>query len=112
MKDVKKPLYIEYLEKSWTKKRLINSRYSLRAYARFLRIDASALSRVLSRKQELSLSASLKVVKKLELTMEEKVMFLASVLEDKKKRSAQLLANALGNPDFAHALEIGKFSQK
>lgn len=73
-----------------------NARYSLRAFANQLDMHPSALSRILAGKQELSLRASLRVIKKLPLTDEEKRRFIASVAEEKYSRALSMLSRAIG----------------
>jgi PAS domain-containing protein len=104
MKKVLRPHHIEYLASDLKRRKEINSRYSLRAYARYLGLDPSALSRVLAGKQELSLPVSLRVVKKLKLSLEEKQTFLTSVSEVKRRRAAMFLARGLGDSDLGEVL--------
>jgi PAS domain S-box-containing protein len=112
MEESSKPYHIEYLAADLKRRKAVNPRYSLRAYARFLGLDPSALSRMLSNKQEISPSFSLKVLQRLQLTREEKIQFLTSVSESKRKRTAMYLATAIGDPALEISLDhSGKHSE-
>jgi transcriptional regulator with XRE-family HTH domain len=97
-----KPYHIELLIQEIARRKLQNSRYSLRAFARHLGIAPSTLSRVLSNTQELSVSGSRKILRKLKFTEEQKLIFISSVAEEKKRRALQLLARGLGKLDADH----------
>jgi GAF domain-containing protein len=97
------PYHLEFLATDLAKRKQVNSRYSLRAYARYLGFDPSALSRILAGKQELSLPFSLKVIRKLRLSLHEKRKFLASVSETRSRQAALFLVKNLGDSD----LDIG-----
>lgn len=61
-----------------------NSRYSLRAFAKLLKVHPSALSRILSEKQPLSLKTAVGVAKQLRLDQNQKLSFLLSVIDEKR----------------------------
>lgn len=103
-----KPSYhVQVLLREIEKRKGKNSRYSLRAFAMFLGLAPSTLSRILTNGQELSVSATKKIMKKLQLTEEEQVLFVASVAEEKKVRTLQSLARITGDAqkDFRFTLE-------
>lgn len=104
---MKKPYHISVLLREIEKRKQKNSRYSLRGFANFLEMAPSTLSRILTNGQELSVSATKKIMKKLELSEDEKVLFIASVAEEKKIRTLLTLAKLSGNyqKDFKFTLE-------
>lgn len=97
-----KPYHIELLIQEIAKRKLTNSRYSLRAFARFLGIAPSTLSRILSNHQELSISGSRKIMRKLQFTEEQKITFIASVAEEKKRRAIKNLAKGIESIKASH----------
>ncbi|RYZ77649.1 MAG: hypothetical protein EOP05_01010 [Proteobacteria bacterium] len=84
------PLHIRVLQAELEKRRSRNSRYSMRAFAKYLEMDASALSRVLAGKLDLSLQACSVILKKLEMSTSEIRLFIAAVSEDKRNRAAAI----------------------
>lgn len=74
-----------------------NPRYSLRAYAGFLGVHPSALSRIFAGKQDLSLSGSIHTARKLGLSDEERRLFLQSVSQCRTQRERDRLSRALGH---------------
>jgi uncharacterized protein (TIGR02147 family) len=94
------PYYIEVLRNDLDRRKRKNPRYSLRAYARFLGLDPSALSRLLSGKQEISVSVCRQLVRKLDLPVEEKRYFLLSAAQKRKESMCQLLATELHREDL------------
>ena len=92
------PFYTEYLSNELNRRKQNNSRYSLRAFARQLGLDASALSRILAGKQNLSVQGCLKIVEKLEISDQELNLFLNSVADEKKRRVGIALERGLQGP--------------
>lgn len=76
-----------------------NHRYSHRAYALFLGLHPSALSRVLTKKMALSNKSSLVIVRKLELNTEERRLFLQSVVDAAYRLNCSRLGSAIGASD-------------
>ncbi|RYZ77288.1 MAG: hypothetical protein EOP05_02285 [Proteobacteria bacterium] len=74
-----KKLLLDHL----SRKRALRQSYSLRAYARDLKIHPSALSRILGNKQELSLGSCADVIAALKLTGQRKIDFVESVLAER-----------------------------
>jgi uncharacterized protein (TIGR02147 family) len=66
-----------------------NSRYSLRAFAKFLDIDASVLSRLLTGQKRLTPMLSHKILAKLDLSPKEAKNFLSSVVEAYEEEGVQ-----------------------
>lgn len=103
-----KPSYhVQVLLREIEKRKEKNSRYSLRGFAGFLGVAPSTLSRILTNGQELSVSGTKKIMKKLQLTDEERLLFVASVAEEKKLRTLQTLTRLTGDPqkEFRFTLE-------
>ncbi|MDH4466617.1 MAG: DUF4423 domain-containing protein [Bacteriovoracaceae bacterium] len=73
------PYYATKLLEHFELKRRINSRYSLRAYARFLGVHASSLSHILSAKRKPTLTQTNRIVRKLELQNKEQFLFYGSL---------------------------------
>lgn len=67
--------YRSYLKDEFTKRGLINSQYSMRAFARDIDVPVSTLSEVFSGKKGFSERRALEVVQKLDLTIYEKDHF-------------------------------------
>ncbi len=95
MNDSNTPYHIRLLATELKTRQARNPRYSLRAFSKYLNLDPSSLSRLLSNKQELSLAAYATILQKLELSEEESGRFITSVAEDKMHKAAQMLANLL-----------------
>lgn len=83
---------IDVLNGDLRKRKLKNPRYSLRAYARFLGLDPSTLSRILSGKQTPSIEVARKLLRKLCLSPQENRKIVASLAEDAKARIESLLS--------------------
>ena len=104
---MKKPYHVKVLLQEIEKRKDKNSRYSLRGFAKFLGIAPSTLSRVLTNGQELSVGATRKIIKKLQLSDQERLLFIASVAEEKKSRTLLTLSKLQGDTskDFKFTLE-------
>lgn len=79
------PFYEQVLRDELARRSARNPRYSLRSFARSLRLDAGALSRILNGKQPLSVKAAHAVLPHLELEPAERRRFLLSAAEKKGK---------------------------
>lgn len=90
-----KPFHIKLLEAELSRRKRENPQFSLRAFARFLEMSSSSLSRILLDSQEISISTSKQIIKKLNLSDEDSVLFIASIAEDKRRRAFQLLSSEL-----------------
>jgi PAS domain S-box-containing protein len=99
------PYHISLLESELQKRKDRNSRYSLRAFASFLGIDPSALSRILHGKQELSVQLALQVVLKLNLQGEEQERFIGSVAREKYVQTLQTLGEGVSINQLTVALQ-------
>lgn len=89
------PLHLQLIQREFERRVAKNARYSLRAYASQLGLHASALSRILKGKASLSVKASEPVLRNLNLTQEEKRLFLCSLLEEKRVQTRQSLSQVL-----------------
>ena len=87
------PYHVRFLNDELSRRKNRNPRYSLRAFAQFLKLDPAALSRINNGKQELSLQACLNIVQKLNLLGDDKQRFLDSVASEKLKRATFLLGS-------------------
>lgn len=99
MENGKQSSHIELLRREFDKRISKNSRYSLRAFAFFLEVHPSALSRILSGKQELSIRSCSAIFSKIELSEDERRSFIESVIKDKTYRLKQALTLAAGLHD-------------
>jgi transcriptional regulator with XRE-family HTH domain len=84
--------FIDVLNADLSKRKQKNPRYSLRAYARFLGLDPSTLSRILAGKQPPSITVVRKLLRKLGLSPLENRKLVTSVAEDAKARIEALLS--------------------
>lgn len=94
-----RPFYIKLLLNEIENRKEKNPRYSLRAFARYLGIGPSTLSRILSGRQELSHSACKNLIKKLKFNRDDCVLFIASIAEERKRRAYKLLFNIIEDSD-------------
>src|SRR6476620_5405421 len=88
-----RPFYVNLLCEKLTQRKQRNPRYSLRAFAYFLGLDPSALSRILAGKQDLSLRAAKNIIQTLQLTGEEKNKSQISFTELMEKKAALFFPN-------------------
>lgn len=84
-----KPFHIRMIEQELMRRKLENPRYSLRAFARYLGIGSSSLSRIIKNAQEISPSSTRMIIKKLKFTEEDSLLFLASIAEVKRRKSTE-----------------------
>lgn len=71
--------YITKIKDDLSLKQRTNPQYSLRAYAKYLGIDSSTLSKVLNGKRALSAKNSVEIANKLKLGPKERTLFLESL---------------------------------
>lgn len=87
------PSHVELLREQLFMRQQKNPRFSLRAFADMLQMHPSALSRILSGKQELSVGACISILKKLRIDEMQKDEFILSVIKEKtEKLKTQLLS--------------------
>lgn len=84
------PHYKTFLATALAAKRQKNGRYSLRAFARFLDIDAGVLSRIMTGKRPPALDTAERLISALKLTRDERRMFLESVVQDKGRKTLSI----------------------
>lgn len=93
--SISTPIYhVQCLLNEFNLRKTKNSRYSLRSYARFLEMDPSALSRVFSGNQFLSVKAAALVLRKFEMIGSDRHAFAVSVADE---RRADILRILLGD---------------
>ena len=90
------PLHTRMMIQELERRQAKNPLYSLRAFAAFLGLHPSALSRVLANKTDLSLKACARVLRKLNLDKDTQKLFIASVAENKMNQSYVILTRAIG----------------
>ncbi len=76
--------YRDHLGKELARRKEKNTRYSLRAFAKNLKIDNGQLSKILSGKALLSVDLADKLAKRLKIIGEDRVSFLKSAAEEQK----------------------------
>jgi PAS domain S-box-containing protein len=92
--------HLDFLELELNRRKNNNSRYSLRAFAKFLDIGPATLSRILNGQQDLSIAITKKILNKLKVSSEERVLFISSVLKEKKEMVGDLVLNSLTNENL------------
>ncbi len=80
------PFYQKYLKKELARRMKANPSYSLRALARALSVDATALSRIIRGQQVPSAKLAAKLINALNASAEEREKFLASIARTQNKR--------------------------
>jgi plasmid maintenance system antidote protein VapI len=93
--------HLEILRSVFDERRRRNPRYSLRGFARHLRVDPSALSRILAGKQSVSVAVAQCMVQALGLSEEENKAFLDSVIDCYRERAARALQSPYRSPRAA-----------
>ena len=81
--------YVHILKSELAHRQSRNPRFSLRAFANQLKIDPSALSRILSGKQGLTPRAADRVIRTLDLSAEDARRFQTSILAEVGQRASQ-----------------------
>lgn len=79
---------VNKLNSEFERRKEINPRYSLRAYARALSLDVSVLSRILADKTKMTSKVLFKISVPLSLTPEEYQIYENEILQHNKKRSS------------------------
>lgn len=100
-----KPFHIKRLQHEINLRKESNPRYSLRAFARYLGIGPSTLSRILLNQQEVSQTTCKEILRKLKFNHEDKMMFISSVAEEKKRRAYEELFDAINDEDEIKAFD-------
>ena len=92
------PFYVNWLIEDFQRRKSKNPRYSLRGYARMLEIDCGSLSRLFTGKVDLSFQSGLKIIRRLNPPDSESREFLASLMEQRRKKDSFLIDQALQPP--------------
>lgn len=87
------PLHLRMLQNELADRKQRNYRYSLRAFAQFLGLGSSTLSRIFMNTQEISASNSKLIMDKLNFSEDDRMLFLASIAEEKRKRAFEVITN-------------------
>src|SRR4051812_28856229 len=85
--------HIRAIKRELARRAKVNPRYSLRAFARSLHIDAGALSKTLAAKRPLSAKDAKKILANLTLTIPEQRKFADSVARQFSNSKLQKIGN-------------------
>lgn len=77
----KELFYIKVLSEELEKRKAVNKKYSLRAFASRMQVDPTYLSKCLSGKQAMSFEIAEKVMTYLAINAEDRIEFLKSIAE-------------------------------
>lgn len=100
--------YIHILKRKFEERLAINPRYSLRAYARSLRLDPGFLSHLLNQKRKLSVARAIEIAPSLKLSSSEKSVFI-NLVRLEAARTEDLKNNIL--KDLSKNLLINKIKE-
>ncbi len=75
------PFYVQVLTNELKKRQGVNKRYSIRAFAAYLRVDPTYISKCLMGKQSMSFEIAEKVIARLSLIDDQRIEFLRSIAE-------------------------------
>jgi uncharacterized protein (TIGR02147 family) len=103
------PYFQQYLKEQLAKRCERNSRYSVRAFARALRIDVAAMSRLLSGRQVPSVLLTEKLLSLLDFTPTDQERFIASVAAARRTRGykrLQPLLQSVANGEVSMDLSV------
>lgn len=99
------PFHIRRLQQEIQIRKEKNPRYSLRAFAKYLGMGPSTLSRILSNQQELTQGICKNIIKKLKFDHDDSVLFISSIAEERKRRAYQDLYLLLENQNEQRPLQ-------
>ena len=99
------PPHVEMLRSELQRRKDKNRLFSLRAFAKLMGQHPSAMSRILNSKQELSIAASAKIMKKLGLTPDQQEIFIVSVANQRYRLALTALTEKSGVRSLKHALK-------
>jgi uncharacterized protein (TIGR02147 family) len=91
---MKEPTYIQIIRHELSRRLETNPRYSLRAFATAIDINAGTLSQVLAGKRHLTFSKALEIIPRLDLSPIEKQTFLNSLSKATKSRDLKRVSSA------------------
>lgn len=98
------PFHISFVADELRRRQAKNQKYSMRAFAKFLETHPSALSRILSGKQEMSIAVALQVISKLKLDPDDQEKFVFSVAQEKYKQALSILSEGAKIDQLSTAL--------
>lgn len=87
-----KPQHLDMIQTEFSRRKEKNPRYSLRAFAQSLGMSTPTLSRILSGTQDISVTASRKIIRKLKLTESQTLSFISSVAEERCNKTYESLS--------------------
>lgn len=93
------------LHRAYLRKRARNRNYSVRSFARFLEVNPSAVSEILNGKRRVSTAVASRILKKLNLTLQEKQDFLIEA----QRRKPTFFERSLGEDSFYRILKADQF---
>lgn len=83
--------YRKWLSEELQRRRAINPRYSMRAFANFLKIDIASLSRILSGRQPIGVRAAKHVLERLKIPPDDLKLFVESIAEERRRMAIEVL---------------------
>jgi hypothetical protein len=93
------PFHLQCLRSEFSRRKLRNPSYSLRAFARNLGLDPSFLGRFLHGRQSLSPRACTQVLRRMQLPEPARDSFVASYSEEQRERICRKIRQDLGLPE-------------
>jgi uncharacterized protein (TIGR02147 family) len=93
---------IEWLRAEYVRRREVNPRYSLRAFARRVRLPIGALSEIFSKRRSLTLEMGTRIAEGLSLSESERKYLLRLIEESRKKGKVARLEEKLDEVSFAY----------
>jgi transcriptional regulator with XRE-family HTH domain len=104
--------YRIYLRQELERRKSKNARYSLRAFAKSLKIDNGQLSKIIAGKALLSVDLADQLAKKLKLTGDERKEFLVSAAEEQKCLLLYLVDPSLTDCDSKEASDKSRCASR
>ena len=104
-----KPFYLNVLEEEFNNRKRVNTRYSLRAFARYLNLPSAVLSEIFRQKRGIPKKSAPQIADKLGLNTVEKDVFVNSV----KSRKAAVVCSleASQQKDYYRIIENRKYDR-
>ena len=84
--EMQNPYFLELLRREFNERKARDPQYSIRRFARALRIDATMLSRILRGSEILTMRTSRNILLAVSLKEEERERFIGSVLEAQRQK--------------------------
>lgn len=87
--------HVDLLRNEFSRRKAKNNSFSKRAFAKRLHLHFSALCRILNRKQSISLRVGLSIAAQLNLSDEQRCLFMLSIADEKFMQIATTLSKAI-----------------